>query len=188
MISAHPLSGKPSFSGHASRGQFKKTYCPALALTCIFIAFSNIGILLLLGRTKGEVSESNVAPPAPVDKAPARSCIPVGNSVSVDSNGHKPMDIEKWADEYICGRKIPISLYKESKLPTPTPGPNDDPLNQSEAVLLSKGSPFGNLGSQFNSLFHAYDLAYETKRPIYNRRLLGYECSLHYFLWLFLRY
>jgi hypothetical protein len=67
----------------------------------------------------------------------------------------------------ICGRKIPINLADKSTWPTPelaTITSNDD---ISEVVLIKKDEPFGLMGKQLSSFFHALDYAHDTKTQVY---------------------
>jgi len=108
-------------------------------------------------------------PPPKADEPPPPKCIPVANSIG-DSHINAVVNIEKGADEFICGRKLPINLSDQSTWSTPhTPSldPSSVPADNKEVVLLKKQDHFGSLGCQLNSFFHAYDVAYDAKLPLY---------------------
>jgi len=111
-------------------------------------------------------------PPPPADEPPPPPA--VGNTSLPDPSvvKGKSLEIEKGVEDSICGSQIPINLADKDKWPTPyTPfiGNGKVPTDSiaKEVVLLQNGSPYGNLGSQLTSFFHAYDFAHESKAPLY---------------------
>ncbi|KAL9178602.1 hypothetical protein ACHAXT_001940 [Thalassiosira profunda] len=76
--------------------------------------------------------------------------------------------LAKGADDSICGRKIPINLAQPEKWPTPHYKREDNvPKDSKEVTLLKKEGPYGSWGNQMNEFFHAFDVAYDMKRPLY---------------------
>ena len=110
------------------------------------------------------VTTSEVVKPT---KPPAK---PIPNISSIPVTNQGADTIERNPDKSsICGRKINIDLLDPPSIPPNGRYAQGDPsnLNHNEAVLLKRDDEmFGGLGCQLNAIFHAYDFAEETKRPL----------------------
>ena len=99
---------------------------------------------------------------------------PIPNVSSIPVTNQGAATIEKNPDKSsICGRKINIDLFDPNTWPTPGNGQRShaqgEPSNlkHNEAVLLKRDDEmFGGLGCQLNAIFHAYDFAESTQRPL----------------------
>ena len=103
---------------------------------------------------------------------------PIPNVSSIPVTNQGAATIEKNPDKSsICGRKINIDLFDPNTWPTPGNGQRShaqgEPSNlkHNEAVLLKRDDEmFGGLGCQLNAIFHAYDFAESTQRPLIIRQ------------------
>ena len=84
------------------------------------------------------------------------------NSISAKTSA----GVEKGLKNVICQRLIPFDLSDTSSWPTPHKQLLDNPANTKEVVLLQSDGVYGGIGEQFNSFFHAYDMAYDSKTPL----------------------
>jgi len=137
-----------------------------LALIIIAVVMSQSSMSNVASLRSG-TQQNEVSPPAMDSLAKVN---PVSSS-RIDPNGSEKITIEKGPDNFICGRKLPFNLSVRKKWPTPfMPSLRSNALpaaGNNEVVLLKKDAPFGSLGSQLNSFFHAYDYAYDTKRSLW---------------------
>ena len=130
-----------------------------------------------VAQPNNAIAETKSVPPPPkaVPKPPpAAPAIKVNQFCSYTGGPGWPAPPQKFTletkgfDDHVCGRKIPVNLGDTTNWPTPETKTLAEPdSTKKEVVLLKKDSVYGNLGAQLNSLFHAYDVAFDTKRPLF---------------------
>lgn len=75
---------------------------------------------------------------------------------------------EGGSDSMICGRTIGINLSRHKTWHTPyTPSLLSGPTNDKGGILLKNGDGFGGGLNHISCFFHAFDLSYDNKAPIY---------------------
>jgi len=76
------------------------------------------------------------------------------------------------AEKLVCHRELPFSLFEVSSWPTPSTSLTETARENydGKVILIKNADPFGNLGCQLNSFFHAYDVAYDMGYPLYLTR------------------
>lgn len=70
------------------------------------------------------------------------------------------------AKSFVCGRKMPFSLFDATKWPTKSVSLKTDDRFR-EVILLEKGKLIGDLGARLDSFFNAYEFAHDENLPLY---------------------